>query len=224
MTTQQRWRFLLPAGLVLAAIAALAVDVPIAQAFRVWDGSPAIHELLDGFDRFELFGHGFGVLIIVVVLHQLDPARRWAIPRVALCAFAGGGLADLLKMLIVRSRPYEFAFDGSVWDTFGAWFPGINAISGEQSFPSAHTATAVALAAALVWLYPKGRWLFPTLAVLVGCQRIVSGVHFPSDVFVGAALGCLTAQWFLGDGFLARRFDRWEAGWRGDEGLEIRNG
>ena len=86
--------------------------------------------------------------------------------------------------------------------------------SGLQSFPSAHTATAAGLAAALIWLYPQGRLLFTLLAVLVGCQRIVSGAHFPSDVLVGAAAGCLVATFFLHVGRLPVWFDRWEAHWR----------
>jgi undecaprenyl-diphosphatase len=62
-----------------------------------------------------------------------------------------------------------------------------------QAFPSAHTATAFGLAIGLTWLYPRGRWLFATFAVLVACQRIQSGAHFLSDTFFGAALGCVVA-------------------------------
>ena len=59
---------------------------------------PNVHAYLGYFDIFEPFGHGIGVALVLVVLHQLDPARRWAIPRVAACALAAGGVADLLKM------------------------------------------------------------------------------------------------------------------------------
>ena len=106
--------------------------------------------------------------MLLIALHQLDPGRRWAIPRVLACALAAGGVADLLKMLILRTRPYECALDGTVWSTFGQWFPVLGIGSPGQSFPSAHTATAVGLAAALIWLYPQGRLLFTLLAVLVG--------------------------------------------------------
>ncbi len=86
--------------------------------------------------------------------------------------------------------------------------------SGLQGFPSAHTATAAGFAAALIWLYPQGRLLFTVLAVLVGCQRIVSGAHFPSDVCFGAAAGCLAATFFLYVGRLPVWFDRLESRWR----------
>ena len=123
--------FFWPAAFVLAAAAALAVDVPIAQAFHTWNKSPAIHAYLGYFDNFEIFGHGLGVAVLLVTLHQLDPARRWAIPRVLLCTLAAGGLADLLKMLVLRTRPYGSTLTGTVWSTFGhcfsAWAPAIRA-------------------------------------------------------------------------------------------------
>ena len=204
----------MPAALVLAAAAALAIDVPIARAFKAWNQSEDIHGCLAYFDMFEMFGHGLGVAVLLVVLHQLDPGRRWAIPRVLTCALAAGGLADVLKMFVLRTRPYECALDGTVWTTFGQWFPIFDAGSPGQSFPSAHTATAVGLAAALMWLYPQGRLLFTLLAVLVGCQRIVCGAHYPSDVLIGAAAGCLVAQFFLRVGRIPGWFNRWEERWR----------
>jgi membrane-associated phospholipid phosphatase len=206
--------FLLPVALVLAAAAALAVDMPIAQAFKSWGQSPTIHSYLGYFDNFELFGHGLGVVVLLFALHQLDPGRRWGIPRVALCALAAGGAADLLKMLVLRVRPYESALEGSVWATFGQWFPVLGVGSPGQSFPSAHTATAVGFAAALIWLYPQGRFLFSLLAVLVGCQRVVCGAHYLSDVLIGAAAGCLVAQLFLRIGRLPAWLDHWEKRWK----------
>ena len=150
------------------------------------------------------------------MLHQLDPGRRWAIPRVICCGVAAGLTADVIKMVIVRIRPYDLPsdFHGAVWNTFGHWWPMFSSFSSQQSFPSAHTATACGLAAALVWLYPNGRLLFPLLAVLVGCQRIASGMHYPSDVLTGAAAGCLAAIYILKAGLLPAIFDRLEERWK----------
>ena len=212
----------MPLLLVLAGIAAFGADLPFSMRLRHWnDKSSAaynenVHGYLGYFDIFEPFGHGLGVVLVLLVLHQLDPARRWAIPRVAVCALAAGGAADLLKMIILRTRPNDVAlgFTGSVWETFRGWLPMGTGQSGLQSFPSAHTATAAGFAAALIWLYPQGRLLFTLLAVLVGCQRIVSGAHFPSDVCIGAAAGSLAATFFLYVGRLPAWFDRWESRWR----------
>jgi membrane-associated phospholipid phosphatase len=219
-------RFFLPAVLLLAAAAALSVDLPIAMTFKQWNRENAtlqgrdkvIHDYLGYFDVFETFGHGFGVVLTLVALHQLDPRRRWAMPRVAAAALAAGGAADVVKMLIMRSRPNDIPaqFAGSIWATFGQWLPWWSGNSGLQSFPSAHTATAAGMAAALAWLYPQGRRLFVALVVLVGCQRIISGAHFPSDVLTGAAVGCTAAMFVLRVGPLPGRFERWEKSWRGN--------
>jgi len=211
-------RLLLPLLLAIAGFAAFAIDVPVATSFRQWN-SPrhqTVTDYLGYLNTFEPFGHGLGVVFVLFVLHQLARNRRWALPRVLACALAAGGAADLLKMLVIRTRPYNLAVDfhGTVWATFGQWFPLLGGESGTQSFPSAHTATACGLAAALIWLYPNGRLLFTSLAVLVGCQRVVACAHYPSDVLFGAATGCLVAVLLLHVGRLPPLFDRWESPWR----------
>ncbi len=125
--TPYRRGVLLPAVFLLAAAAALLVDLPVAAALGQLKHDVATSEAarcwvayLGYLDPFELFGHGMGVVLIVLALHQLDPGRRWAIPRVLACALAAGVAADLLKMIIMRHRPYDPAFPlpGSVWSTF----------------------------------------------------------------------------------------------------------
>jgi membrane-associated phospholipid phosphatase len=215
---------LLPAALLLAAIAALGADLPVAVPLQRLrreatsdDTARTCLAYLGYLDDFEPFGHGLGLVLVIVAFHQLDRARRWAIPRVLACALAAGGVADLLKMLVIRIRPNDlpFPFPDSVWKTFGDWWPMLSAASEYQSFPSAHTATAVGLAAALIWLYPQGRWLFVALAGLVGCQRIASGAHYPSDVLLGAAAGCLVAALLLSIGWLPQWLSACERRWGG---------
>lgn len=190
---------------------ALLVDVPVA-AWCLGDYVPGELERL--INATEGFGHGLGVLLIVLIIHQLDPARRWALPRLLAAAFASGMAANLVKMTIQRTRPHHFDFTGGVMTSFGGWFPLTTAGSDGQSFPSAHVATAVGLAIGLIWLYPLGRRIFPALAVMVACQRMASGAHFLSDTLFGAAVGCLVGQAVVGGGALAHWFDRVEAVWR----------
>ena len=214
LNSQKCRGFLLPIVLVSAAAAALAVDVPIAQTFRSWNDSPMVCSYLSLFNLFEIFGHGLGVIVLLLAIHQLDADRRWAIPRMLTCALAAGLLADLVKMFISRDRPRACDFEGAAWSTFGPCFASLGVGSSGQSFPSAHTATAVGFAAGLIWLYPQGRLLFSALAALVACQRMVCGAHYLSDVLIGAAIGCLTAQFVLKVGRLPANFDRWEERWR----------
>ncbi len=140
-------------------------------------------------------------------------ARRFALPRLLTMSWGAGLTADMVKLSIRRLRPREFDYSGGVFDTFGPlWNVGRG--HGEQSFPSAHAASAVGLAVALSWLYPRGRILFAGLAILACMQRIATSAHFPSDVLAGAAVGYLFAQCCIGQGWLAPRFDRWESTWR----------
>jgi membrane-associated phospholipid phosphatase len=207
-----QWLLLLLA-LLLSAGLALSVDLPVSR----WCLQGICPQLLQWLLQVaEPFGNGMGVLLIVVVAYQLDPARRWALPRVMACALLGGIAADAVKLLVVRVRPRDFDLlnvDNNVWTTFGGWFPLTSAGGAGQSFPSGHAATAVALALALSWLYPRGRRLFPLLALLVACQRINEGAHYLSDTLCGAAVGGLVALVFLKVGPVPRWFDRWEHRW-----------
>ena len=57
------------------------------------------------------------------------------------------------------------------------------------SFPSAHTAIALMIATMLSYRYGRYRFLWYSIAGLVGLSRVYLGVHYPSDVIVGAAIG-----------------------------------
>jgi undecaprenyl-diphosphatase len=62
-----------------------------------------------------------------------------------------------------------------------------------ESFPSAHTASAFALRAILATSYPRGRALWWTLAAGCGILRWIRDSHWLSDVLAGAALGLAIA-------------------------------
>ena len=161
----------------------------------------------------EAFAHALGVGLVALAVYLLDPARRAAIPRLLTMSWGAGLTADLLKLSIRRLRPREFDYVGGVFDTFGPlWNVGHG--HGGQGFPSAHAASAVGLAVALCWLYPRGRFLFVGLAALACLQRIETGAHFLSDVLAGAAIGYLFARACVGQSRLAQRFDGWESAWQ----------
>ncbi|MHC4178102.1 MAG: phosphatase PAP2 family protein [Planctomycetota bacterium] len=207
---QQWWPFLLAVLLLVAAIPALAVDCPLSR----WciDSFPSYLRILVSI--FEPFGQALGVLAVALAVCVLDRQRWWVLPRVLTCSFGAGLAANVVKMLVERTRPREFDFAGSVWTTFGGWLPLTGAGSGDQSFPSAHTATAAGLAMALAWLYPRFRMLFPVLVVLVAGHRLESGAHYLSDVLCGAALGIIVATGCLKTGRLPKWFDRLEQRWK----------
>jgi undecaprenyl-diphosphatase len=67
----------------------------------------------------------------------------------------------------------------------------------EFSFPSGHTMHAVAFAAILTQAIPWLGILLIPFALLTGLSRVVLGLHYPSDVFMGAVLGLFNATLFL---------------------------
>jgi membrane-associated phospholipid phosphatase len=200
-----------PLALLALAAVALAIDCPLAQWFPHRHYPRLLAQLID---LSEVFGHGIGVAVLAIVIYQLDLGRRWAVPRVLLCSLGAGMTVNVVKMLIARTRPRFFDFEGEVAATFAGWMPLGRGGAALQSFPSGHMATAVGFAVALAWLYPRGRWIFGSLAVLAGCQRMQSSSHYLSDVLIGAAVGLFVARACIGPGRLATQLARLEARWK----------
>ncbi len=66
--------------------------------------------------------------------------------------------------------------------------------SDQFSFPSGHTLHAVSFAVLLSVIYTSLAPALWTFALLVAMSRVVLGVHYPSDVLAGAAIGAFTAS------------------------------
>ena len=183
----------LPATLMILASLLLLLDISVAKL--CWEDEYP-REIADVLSNAEPFGHGIGVAFVVITIAVLDPARRrWAPGVCAAGAIAGGLSANIVKLLIGRTRPRNFDLATiDVWQTFQGWFPLGSGGSALQSFPSAHTATAVGFAVALSAVYPRGRWWFYSLAILVGLHRVEVSAHYPSDVCIGALLGWLAGH------------------------------
>ena len=183
---------LIPPGLLLlAACLLLPVDVWVSlHSYKIPLGQPKF--LRNILDNVEPFGHAVGVVVAGLSVMLLD-ARQWKTGFSVLCAGLGAGLlADVAKLLIGRVRPRNFDFDTlDVRATFEGWLPLFNGSSASQSFPSAHTATAFAMAVMLSSLYPRGRVLFFLLAFLVAGHRLHSGRTTPATFSpVPPSAGC----------------------------------
>jgi membrane-associated phospholipid phosphatase len=196
---------------------AFAIDLPLSRFMvaeqwpQPWQGlRRTIHDFLGAI---EPFGQPPAVIAVSWAVLLCVGRRRGVAFRILAGALSAGLLADLLKLLLARLRPHAFHFEGSVLDTFHGILPGVTGTSHTQSWPSAHTATAVGFCLALSSVFPRGRLLFVSLAIGVALQRIETAAHFLSDTLFGAAVGC--AVWILvfGRGHVGRWFDRLEAKW-----------
>jgi lipid A 4'-phosphatase len=180
-------------------IAMLWLDRPIAAFFHNHGA-----RLQPFFDAVQRFGLGYPWLILSGLIfaalrwggrlrwleHWNDRmrARAWR-PAFVFAALAAAGLiADLLKVLVGRTRP-KLLFAAGAYDfTWFGWHPD------HWSFPSGHAATAAALMTALWCLWPPPLWLYVAAAALVAVSRVVTGQHYLSDVVAGAAIGVVTTR------------------------------
>ena len=125
------------------------------------------------------FGDGPGWAAVGLGLLAAGPHPREAAAAATLAAL-GASLAFMaLKRRFRRTRPCDLAphplFHVRPPDAF--------------SFPSGHTMNAFAIATVLALSFPSLAPALVLLAASIGVSRVVVGLHFPSDVWAGAALG-----------------------------------
>jgi undecaprenyl-diphosphatase len=95
-------------------------------------------------------------------------------------AFVADALAFLVKDATHRTRP--FVAHHQIHPLY---------LVHSSSFPAGHAATAFAGAVLLSLVAPRLAPALLALAVLIGVSRVYDGVHYPTDVLAGAALGAL---------------------------------
>jgi len=127
-----------------------------------------------------------GALVALFVL--LPGGARHGARRIAVAAAASTAVAlaigAVLSHLVDRARPF-------VADPGGVHQFGHHAA--DAGFPSDHATASFAIATAI--LLRNRRWgiVALALATLLALTRVAIGVHYPSDVLAGAALGAATA-------------------------------
>jgi membrane-associated phospholipid phosphatase len=174
---------------IVASLLLLTHDQPASAFFRS-DKLPG--DVRKAIMLSEAFAHGTGVVAILLAL-LLASSCRATVWVVAAMAGSSGIVANLLKALFVRARPYTYDEAGQQLSDVTGWqflAPGSLWDASQRSFPSGHTATAWGLAIGLSLAYPRATPVFVTLASLATLQRLVSGAHFLSDVCAGLTIAC----------------------------------
>lgn len=129
---------------------------------------------------------GNGIFWYALMLALLVTDQRGAAMPVLHMAFVGAVCTCCYKMVkrtTVRVRPYEVnplvLAGAAVLDRF--------------SFPSGHTLHAVAFTLIACAYYPALWVILVPFTLLTAVSRVALGLHYPSDVLAGAALGALIA-------------------------------
>ena len=124
--------------------------------------------------------HSAGWLVTGLVGAACDRPRRTQWLTVGASAFAAHAAAVLLKRVVRRPRPSDRRVIVYV------------RTPSDLSFPSAHATSTAAAAVALAPMIGAPAAVGTVASMMFA--RVLLGVHYPSDVVAGAALGFVTAR------------------------------
>ncbi|MGT2531673.1 phosphatase PAP2 family protein [Streptomyces nojiriensis] len=158
-------------------------------ARRHWPGADRV---LPRLGRAANHGVLWGASAAVIAVVGSPRARRAALRGAASLALASATINSIGKWTVRRPRPL---LEG---------VPAVRQLATQPrttSFPSGHSASAFAFTAGLALESPGWGAVLAPVAAAVAFSRVYTGVHYPSDVVAGAALG-------VASGFLVRRLAR----------------
>jgi undecaprenyl-diphosphatase len=165
-----------------------------------WTLLHALNDFLFQHDRVEdplLFYVNASEMLFIAtlaVVFLLAHGRRhldWRRAMVAAALSAGLGLAvaKLLSELVDRTRPF-------VADPHGVHL--FSGHAADPGFPSDHATAAFAIATAILLRKRRAGFAVLGAAAVLSVGRVALGVHYPTDVLAGAAVGAAAALalWF----------------------------
>jgi membrane-associated phospholipid phosphatase len=158
--------------------------------------SPALTAAMKGFS---LLGTEICYLVLLPLVYWCVDKRRGL--RLGVLVFFSTAVNLRLKLVFAQPRPYDLD-------------PGVGmALEHTYGLPSNHAQTSAVLWGSAASIF-RPRWglaLAIVLPFLVGLSRIYLGVHFPTDVLAGWAIG---AAIVLLDRLLGDRIERFVSGLR----------
>lgn len=127
------------------------------------------------------YGQSVASPLTVLLVWQLDPNSKHALAAaVSVCTASAG--CFVLKRLFGRVRPNRP-------DAGKFLGPSFKHQNWRESFPSSHSACALAISVPLAYFYPPAAWTFLGLAFVTALLRWILDAHWPSDIWAGLALG-----------------------------------
>lgn len=159
----------------------LGICLTLNQAAR----HPGIRGLFAAVSR---LGNGvfwYGLMLLLPLLYGIDGLKLSL--QMAIAGLLGLLIYKSLKSRLVRERP--FVSDAGI-------LCGTAPLD-RYSFPSGHTLHAVLFTSLAAGSFPALAWVLVPFAVLVALSRVILGLHYPTDVVVGAAIGLGLARFTL---------------------------
>lgn len=125
----------------------------------------------------------FWYMLMAVLLLRHGAEALPAVLHMLIIGLACTATYKLIKGSTSRPRPFNvcpgIVCTGKTLDQF--------------SFPSGHTLHAVAFSIVAAAYYPSLLWLVLPFTALVALSRPILGLHYPSDVLAGTAIGATLA-------------------------------
>lgn len=181
------------AALPLEELDAAVADVLVPHAEQ--GAVKALGAVSDLSDQEPIYAGAAAFLAVAAVMRD-GPTWR-AGTRILASHLLATGLRGIVKHLVDRTRPEAAVRRGEY-----VFCEGEHHESDLNSFPSGHTAGAVAVACAVSREYPEARAPALGLAAAAGIAQVVRSKHYVSDVVAGAVIGC--AADVLVDGLIRR--------------------
>ena len=155
------------------------LDVAVYRAIAA-TSTPTLDKPLQRLSNFANYSTPW--LLIAGVMTLLGKRRR---------RHAGIGVAAIAVTSAIVNIPFKLTGGRARPDREAAGVPEERHVKMPQSssFPSGHTASGFAFAAAVASANPALAALLRAFAAVVGYSRVHTGVHYPGDVLVGALVG-----------------------------------
>ncbi len=153
------------------------------QLFNLINGLAGKWQWLDYLAMFFARYFEYFLLLALLIFLIVNFKKHWkmAAESVVVAVFARFVLAEIIRLVWFRPRPF-------VVENF---IPLISQNSAEASFPSGHASFYFALSTIIYCYNKKAGILFFIASFLIALSRIFVGVHWPSDILVGALIGIL---------------------------------
>ena len=139
---------------------------------------------------FSFIGGENGLLLVMLIV--LFCWNKEVGKRLALVVTAVNVWTPMVKAVVLRPRPYmEYPDRVKPLDLVESDADAMDIAAQGYSFPSTHSASVAALYISLARDIKK-RWMWivaVAITILVGLSRIAVGMHYPTDVLAGWALG-----------------------------------
>ncbi len=171
--------WLVPAGGFAAAL--FATDSDVSKHLSNDPNTLLRYRHISDYGMYSMVGGGAGIYLLGLVSQNEHERETGLLSGESV--IDGLAVVEALKYAAGRQRPYEGNGNGPFR-------------SGGTSFPSEHAEISWAVAGIFAHEYPSPfmKFLAYGAATVISASRVTAKEHFPSDIFVGAAIGYLTSE------------------------------